>query len=93
LNDCWRVRVTANAYDLDYDYGPSLFDRRHIVNGYFNYELPFGKGQPFSTASLADKIIGGWRVTSQRPAACRSNSCKAPGRNSAKRRCSATPSV
>jgi hypothetical protein len=55
--------AATNAYDLDFDYGPSLFDRRHIFNGYFNYELPFGKGQRFSTGSLADKIIGGWRLS------------------------------
>ncbi|MGH9841417.1 MAG: hypothetical protein ACREEM_21910, partial [Blastocatellia bacterium] len=57
------LNAASNAYDLNYDYGPSLFDRRHIFNSYFNYELPFGKGKTFQTNSWADKLIGGWRLS------------------------------
>jgi hypothetical protein len=58
-----NLGASTNAFDLDYDYGPSLFDRRHIVNSYFNYELPFGKGKNFSTGNWLDQVIGGWRVS------------------------------
>jgi hypothetical protein len=58
-----NLGASTNAFDLDYDYGPSLFDRRHIVNGYFNYELPFGKGKSFSTGNWMDRVIGGWRFS------------------------------
>jgi hypothetical protein len=57
------LNAATNAYDLDFDYGPSLFDRRHIFNGYFNYELPFGRGKRFAAGSALDKVIGGWRLS------------------------------
>jgi hypothetical protein len=57
------LNSASNAYDLDYDYGPSLFDRRHIFNSYFNYELPFGSGRKFQTGSWLDNVIGGWRFS------------------------------
>jgi hypothetical protein len=53
----------TNAYDLNYDYGPSLFDRRHIFNGYWYYQLPFGRGQQFSSGNWLDTVIGGWSVS------------------------------
>lgn len=57
------LNSASNAYDLNYDYGPSLFDRRHIFNSYMNYELPFGAGKKFSAGNALDKVIGGWRVS------------------------------
>ncbi|MFN0112013.1 MAG: carboxypeptidase regulatory-like domain-containing protein [Blastocatellia bacterium] len=56
------LNSATNAYDLNFDYGPSLFDRRHIFNSYFGYELPFGQGKKFSSGKVLDKVIGGWRV-------------------------------
>jgi hypothetical protein len=42
----------------------SPFDVRHIVNGNFVYELPFGKGKRFADREgLLDSLIGGWRVS------------------------------
>jgi hypothetical protein len=50
-----------NSLFPEYDYGPSLFDVRHVYNGNATYELPFGKGRKWATgSSIADKIIGGW---------------------------------
>jgi hypothetical protein len=57
------LNSATNAYNLDFDYGPSLFDRRHIFNSYFNYELPFGKGRKFQSGGWLDNLIGGWRVS------------------------------
>src|SRR5262249_8295466 len=44
-----------------YDYGPSLFDIRHLINANGTYELPFGKGRRFSSGNgFINKTIGGW---------------------------------
>jgi len=54
----------STAFFPDVDYGPASFDRRHIVNATWLYDLPFGKGQPFSTDNTAlDKLIGGWYLS------------------------------
>lgn len=49
----------GNAYpfgQIDKDYGPSNFDRRHRVTASFNYQLPFkGKG-------LLGVLAGGWQT-------------------------------
>jgi hypothetical protein len=44
------------------DYGPSQFDRRHTLNLFYVYDLPFGKGHYLSGGgnNILDKIIGGW---------------------------------
>jgi len=39
------------------------YDLTHIVKGYASYELPFGKGERWSTENrVANAIIGGWTV-------------------------------
>lgn len=55
--------AATNAYDLDYDYGPSIFDRRHAISAYWYYDLPIGKGRTFSVGNALDKIIGGWHLS------------------------------
>ena len=50
-----------NIYNLNYDYGPSPFDRRWVGNILAYYQLPFGKGQRFGTSnSVLDRVVGGW---------------------------------
>jgi len=45
------------------NYGPSPFDRRHIFNAYWTYDLPFGKGRRFlSNNALLDRLVGGWTL-------------------------------
>ncbi|HWB85834.1 MAG TPA: carboxypeptidase-like regulatory domain-containing protein [Bryobacteraceae bacterium] len=56
-----------NIYYTDRDfrmnYGPSLFDIRHVVHISGTYDLPFGKGRRFlSQNGLADRIFGGWTL-------------------------------
>ena len=46
------------------DYEPSYFDRRHVVTGFFVYDLPFGKGRRWNTSNFLDKLFGGWEVSS-----------------------------
>jgi hypothetical protein len=51
----------ATSFNPGYQYGPSLFDRTHVFNAFFNYDLPAGNGHKFSFGNnIANKIIGGW---------------------------------
>ncbi len=45
--------------------GNSDFDIRHIVNGTFIYDLPFGKGKAFGSGATGavNHLIGGWTVS------------------------------
>ena len=54
----------ATSFNPNLQYGPSLFDRKHVFNGIFSYDLPAGKGHKFSFGnSVADKVISGWYVS------------------------------
>jgi len=54
----------SNPYDLDADYGPSLWDATHVFNGHYYYELPFGPGRRFGAhASALGWLTGGWSVS------------------------------
>jgi len=45
------------------NYGPSPFDRRHVFNAYWTYDLPFGKGRRFlSSNAVLDRVVGGWTL-------------------------------
>lgn len=50
-----------NAFFPDFDYGPSDFDRTHVFNGYFLYEIPVGFGHRLHGDGV-DKVLGGWFV-------------------------------
>ncbi|MCL5745180.1 MAG: carboxypeptidase-like regulatory domain-containing protein [Acidobacteria bacterium] len=56
------LNSASNPWDLNYDYGPALFDRRHTFNTLAVYDLPFGKGRRFSAGNALDRVIGGWTV-------------------------------
>lgn len=57
------VSQLSSSFDPDLDYAPSDFDRRHILNANFVYDLPFGKGRRFNTGNFTDKVIGGWYLS------------------------------
>ena len=67
LDQVGAVANTAGYFPTPYfedvDYGPSFFDRTHIINANAYYELPFGRGRHFSTGNWTDKVIGGWYVS------------------------------
>jgi hypothetical protein len=46
------------------NYAPSDFDRRHVVQSYWIYELPFGKGRRFGSnvGRAMHMVIGEWQV-------------------------------
>ncbi|HEV2378972.1 MAG TPA: carboxypeptidase regulatory-like domain-containing protein [Terriglobia bacterium] len=47
------------------NYGNADVDVRHIWNGGFTYELPFGTGRSFlNRGGLLNGVVGGWRVSS-----------------------------
>ncbi|MCS6805299.1 MAG: carboxypeptidase-like regulatory domain-containing protein [Blastocatellia bacterium] len=57
------IQTYSSAYDPDIDYGPSYFDRRHVFNALWLYDLPFGRGRYWNTGAALDKLVGGWYVS------------------------------
>ncbi len=54
----------ATSFNPNFQYGPSLFDRTHVFNAIFNYDLPAGTGHKFGfNNNIINKIIGGWYVS------------------------------
>jgi hypothetical protein len=51
--------VPQNTYDLNAEYGPSRFDRRHVFNANFVYELPFFAQQQ----GFVGRSLGGWEFS------------------------------
>jgi len=49
----------TNAFDLHYDYGTSIFDRRYVFNLLGTYQLPFGH----SGNKVLNQIAGGWSLS------------------------------
>ncbi len=50
-----NIGVSSYSYDLNADYGPTLFDRTHVFNASWYYELPFR-----GSNSVLNRVIGGW---------------------------------
>ncbi len=48
-----------NTYDDTMMQGPSDFDRRHVANVYYIYDLPFWRDQ----TTLMRNLLGGWQVS------------------------------
>jgi hypothetical protein len=60
-----RGGTATDPYNLDLDYGPVAFTRRHRFQTTFLYELPFGeRGTLFRTSNpIVDRVIGGWQIS------------------------------
>jgi len=58
-NQSDRSTAPQNVYDIHSEYGPTQFDRRHIVTADYVYQLPFYKGQEGPLGHL----LGGWGVS------------------------------
>lgn len=56
------TNTLQNAFAPDFDYGASDFDRTHVFNGSFLYELPAGRGRWLDAGRLLDKFVGGWSL-------------------------------
>ena len=56
----------SDNFNIHRDYGPSQFDRRHTLNLFYVYDLPFGKGHYLGGSNgILNKIIGGWTFSGQ----------------------------
>jgi hypothetical protein len=68
LNYTWSKAMTnafndtspaQNTYDLAAEYGPARYDRTHIFNANFVYDLPFFQSQ----SGFVGHVLGGWEVS------------------------------
>jgi hypothetical protein len=50
----------SNSFDPSVQYGPSSYDRRHVLNAIYQYEIPAGTGHLVHGGRFVDVIIGGW---------------------------------
>jgi len=60
--------ASSTPFDINnrkLNYALSDFDRTHVVQSYWTYELPFGRGKRFANAAggWANRLIGGWEIT------------------------------
>lgn len=60
---------SASATPFDFhnprlNYAPSDFDRTHVFQGYFVYELPFGRGKQWGSSwnGALNQVLGGWEL-------------------------------
>lgn len=54
-----KRNVLWNTYDDTLYEGPSNFDRRHVLNFYYIYDLPIFRDQ----STLMGNLLGGWQVS------------------------------
>ncbi len=59
--------ASSTPFDLDnrkLNYAPSDFDRTHVFQTIWVYELPFGRGKHWAkgTHGLMDRLISGWQI-------------------------------
>jgi len=54
------LNVASDPFNLNYDRGSGQFDRRHIFNANFVYNLPFFG---HSTNGLLHGVFGGWEIS------------------------------
>ena len=52
--------ILFNSFDDSGFWGNSSFDRRHVFNFYYIYDLPFFQKD---TASLKGRVLGGWQIS------------------------------
>jgi Carboxypeptidase regulatory-like domain len=59
-----NVYSSNSPYNLNLDYSSELFDRKHVINTWWTYALPFGKGGSYGPHSpVLDRMTGGWTVS------------------------------
>jgi hypothetical protein len=52
---------SANSpFNYNIDKSSEPFDRRHVINAWWYYTLPFGKGRYTTSHSFVNRVIGGW---------------------------------
>ena len=59
--------ATSHPFDVanrKLNYARSDFDRRHVFNSYWIWELPFGRGRRYGASAhpIVDGVLGGWQI-------------------------------
>ena len=54
------ARYYSSSFNRHLDNGPSFFDRPHVFNAIFDYELPFGRGRFKNRHAALNKLTTGW---------------------------------
>lgn len=49
-----------NSFNVNASYGPSIYDRRHLLTGDFVYQLPIGGSHRFHLTNRFDRALSGW---------------------------------
>jgi hypothetical protein len=65
LDDVGAVQNAAeyhsSSFNFNLDYGPSFFNRPHVFNALYHYDLPIGGSHRLSSSHTAvNRLIGGW---------------------------------
>lgn len=65
LDDVGAVQNAAeyhsSSFNFNLDYGPSFFNRPHVFNAIYHYDLPVGGSHRLSSSHTAvNRLIGGW---------------------------------
>ncbi|HJU56432.1 MAG TPA: TonB-dependent receptor [Pyrinomonadaceae bacterium] len=60
------VNTPFDLSNRRFNYARSDFDRRHALQGYVVYDLPFGRSKRFlkDAPAIVNQIVGGWEVAS-----------------------------
>ena len=58
-----RAAIALDNYNLRREYGLSLHDVRHRMIIAPLLDLPFGRGKPWATGPIGDRLIGGWNIS------------------------------
>ena len=58
------ANTPVDIYNRRLNYGPSDFDRTHVIQSHWLYELPYGRGKRFGGGApgVLDRIFGGWEI-------------------------------
>jgi hypothetical protein len=59
-----QADTITNFYNLAQDYGPSDYNRKHMVSFAASYALPVGNGKALLTNanSVVNEVLGGWNI-------------------------------
>jgi len=66
FSELWWTGPLQDIYNLPQERKTILpFDQKHIVKGYINYDLPFGKGKMLlgNAGSGLNALVGGWTLS------------------------------
>jgi hypothetical protein len=62
-DDGWTGLAFTNwEPEMERNYGPAGYDRRHMFTMAWVYDLPVGRGMRYATSGVADAVLGGWKL-------------------------------